>query len=132
MTFDPRPRTATGADVALRIGEQRFLGGAAGVGQRDPLGGVEPVHAAGQRGGDGVGQGEVHVVAAEQDVLADGLAGQDQVAVLLGDGDQGEVGGAAADVADQEAVADLHLLPPRRPPAGPARRRRRPAAPPAA
>ena len=36
----------------------------------------------GQGRGDGVGQGEVHVVAAEQDVLADGQAGQDEVAAL--------------------------------------------------
>ena len=44
--------------------------------QRDPLGGVEPSMPFGQRGGDGVGQGQVHVVAAEQDVLADGQARQ--------------------------------------------------------
>ena len=80
--------------------------------RRDPLGGVEPVHPAGQGRGDGVGQGEVHVVAAEQDVLADGQAGQGEVAALVGHGDQGEVGRPAADVADEEEVADLDLLPP--------------------
>ncbi len=45
---------------------------------------------------------EVHVVAAEQDVLADGDALEREFAVLLRDGDQGEVGRAAADVADEE------------------------------
>ena len=38
----------------------------------------------------------------------------DEVAGLLADGDQREVGGAAADVADQDDVADLDLLAPRR------------------
>ena len=35
-----------------------------------------------------------------------------ELAVLFGDGDQGEVGGAAADVDDQDQVADLDLLAP--------------------
>ena len=49
---------------------------------------------------------QVHVVAAEQDVIADRDALERQVAVALADGDQAEVGGAAADVADQDEVAD--------------------------
>ncbi len=80
--------------------------------QRDPLAGVEALHALGQGRGDGVGQRQVHVVAAEQDVLADGQARQGQVAPFVGDGDQGEVGRPAADVADQDDVADLDLLAP--------------------
>ena len=55
---------------------------------------------------------QVHVVAAEQDVLADGHALKRELAVLLGDGDQGEVGRAAADVADEDEVADLDPLAP--------------------
>ena len=55
---------------------------------------------------------QVHVVAAEQDVLAYGHALQVQIAVLLRHLDQTEVGGAAAHVADQDRLADLHLLTP--------------------
>ena len=57
-------------------------------------------------------QGQVHVVAAEQDVLADGDAGQLQCAVLLGDRDQRQVRGAAADIDDEDDVADLDLVAP--------------------
>ena len=56
-----------------------------------------------------IGEREVHVVAAEQDVVADGDALERQLAALLAHGDQGEVGGAAADVADQDDVADREL-----------------------
>ena len=60
------------------------------------------------------GQRQVHVVAAEQDVVADGDAVQLQVALALAHGDQREVAGAAADVDDQDDVARLHLLAPAR------------------
>ena len=73
---------------------------------------VEALHAFGQRAGDRVGQGQVHVVSAQQDVLADGQPREDQVAPFILDGDQGEVGRSAADVADQDDVAGLHLLAP--------------------
>ncbi len=62
--------------------------------------------------GDRVGQGQVHVVAAQEDVLADGQPREDQVARFILDGDQGEVGRSAADVADQDDIAGLHLLAP--------------------
>ena len=55
---------------------------------------------------------QIHVVAAEQDVLADGDAAQRERAALLADRDEAEVGGAAADVAHQHEVADLHALAP--------------------
>ena len=45
---------------------------------------------------------EVHVVAAEQDVIADRDALEREVAVVLADRDQAEVGRAAADVADED------------------------------
>ena len=56
-----------------------------------------------------IGEREVHVVAAEQDVVADGDALERQRALLLVDRDQGEVGGAAADVAHQHDVAGAEL-----------------------
>ena len=98
--------------VFLQVGEQGFLGRAAGMSQRDALAGVESLHPLGQGRGHGIGQRQVHVVAAQQDVLADGQARQGQVAPFVGHGDQGEVGRAAADVANQDDVADLDLLPP--------------------
>ena len=76
------------------------------------LAGVELGPLGGELLGGGVGQGQVHVVAAEQDVVADRNPRQRQVAGLLADGDEAEVGGAAADVADQHHVADFHLLAP--------------------
>ncbi len=112
MTFEPRPKHGDRGGVFLQVGEQGLLGGAAGVAQRDSLAGVEALHPLGQGRGHGIRQRQVHVVAAEQDVLADGQPRQGQVAPLVGDGDQGEVGRAAADVADQDDVADLDLLAP--------------------
>ena len=55
---------------------------------------------------------EVHVVAAEQDVIANRDALEREVAVVLADQDQAEIGRAAADVAHQQQVADAELPPP--------------------
>ena len=55
---------------------------------------------------------EVHVVAAEQDVIADRDALEREVAVVLADEDQAEIGRAAADVAHEQQVADAELPPP--------------------
>src|SRR6185295_7577779 len=90
-------------------GEELLLGGAAGVGEGALLPGVElrrrlPPH--------GVGEGEVHVVAAEEDVIADGDALELEIAARVLDGDEGEVGGAAAHVADEDDVARAQLLAP--------------------
>ena len=52
---------------------------------------------------DELGQGQVHVVAAQQQVIADRLADEGQFALLLDGLDQAEVAGAAADVHDQAA-----------------------------
>jgi hypothetical protein len=49
-----------------------------------------------------VGEGEVHVVAAEHQVIADADARQHRLAVAQRDLDQRQVGGAAADVADEQ------------------------------
>ena len=75
---------------------------------------------------------EVHVVAAEQDVLADGDALERELAIRARHGDQAEVGRAAADVADEDQVADRRRGGASRPPARRARRRTPPAAPRAA
>src|SRR5262249_23062762 len=86
-----------------RPGEDLLLGGARGVDERAllPSGALLP-----DRLGERVRQGEVHVVAAEEDVIADGDAVEDEVAVLLAHRDEREVGGAAADVAHEDDVAD--------------------------
>ena len=63
-----------------------------------------------------MGQGQIEVVAAEDQVLADGHAVELHLAALAAaDADQREVGRAAADVADQDLLARLR-------PAGPSRR----------
>ena len=51
------------------------------------------------------GDGEIEIIAAQQQMLADGGAGEiDQIA-LARDADQAEIAGAAADVADQHDLA---------------------------
>ena len=55
---------------------------------------------------------QIHVVAAQQDVLAHGDAAQRERTVLLADRDEAEVGGPASHVAHQDQVAHLHALAP--------------------
>ena len=74
--------------------------------QRDRLPGIELHALLGEAAGDVVGQRQIHVVAAHQQVIADGDAPQHQFALLFGDADERQVGGAAADVADQQRIAD--------------------------
>jgi hypothetical protein len=57
-------------------------------------------------------KGEIHVVAAEQDVIADRNPFQRELAGLLRHGNEREIGRAAADIADEDQVADAHLPPP--------------------
>ena len=59
-----------------------------------------------------MGEGEVHVVAAEEDVIADGDTRELERALLLHRGDGGEVGGASADVDDEDHVAHLEVTAP--------------------
>ncbi len=94
------------------VAQQLFLGQAAGIGERAHLPGVELFAFGGQAARDAVGQGQVHVVAAEQDVFAHGHAVQLQVAGVFGDGNEREVAGAAAHIDDEDHVAHLHLLAP--------------------
>ena len=55
-------------------------------------------------------QGEVHVVAAEQQVIADRLADEAQLARLFDRLNQAEIAGAAADIDDGTAGAGVELL----------------------
>ena len=58
--------------VFAALAQQRFLGGSARMPESDALAGVEAVHALRQCGCHRIGECQVHVVAAEQDVLAHG------------------------------------------------------------
>ena len=98
--------------VDAGVAEQGFLGHAAGVGEGAGLPRVEGGALAGELARHAVGEGQVHVVAAEEDVLADRDPVQLEVAVALQHGDQRQVGGAAADVHHQDDVALLHLFAP--------------------
>ena len=99
-------------DAFRPAGQQGFLGRAAGMPQGDRLPRIELDALFGEAAGDEMGQGEVHVVAADQQMVADGQPLQDQFALLLGHADQRQVGGAAADVADQQRIAQREALPP--------------------
>src|SRR5438128_313030 len=61
---------------------------------------------------DGEGEREIHVVAAEQNVIADRLALQRELSARLRHADEREVAGAAADVDHQQHVSGLELLAP--------------------
>jgi hypothetical protein len=65
-----------------------------------------------QCSGDEAGQREIHIVAAQQDVLADGHALERQLALLLGHGYKRKVRRAAADIEDQNQIAELYALAP--------------------
>ena len=80
--------------------------------QRQELPGIQRFAFGLQFGLQHVGQREIHIVAAEQDVFADADALQLQVAGDVGHRDQAEVGGAAADVAHQDEVARCHRVAP--------------------
>ena len=59
---------------------------------------------------DRVSERQIHVVATQQDVVADGDTSERHVAVLGGHSNERKVGGAAADVHDQHHVAGLDLF----------------------
>ena len=63
-------------------------------------------------GGHTVGKGEIHIVTAQEGMLADRDALQLQLAAVIGDRDQAQVGGATADVADQHDIAVPDLVTP--------------------
>ena len=96
--------------VELWFGEEFYLGRTAGVGERLQLPAVERFAFGFELCLDRVGEADVHVVAAEEEVFADGDALHGEVAVCVFDGDQAEVGSAAAEVADEHAVTGLDLV----------------------
>ena len=57
-----------------------------------------------------VGEREVHVVATEENMVADREAGELDIAAGFGDGDQREIAGATADIDHEDDVADLRSL----------------------
>ena len=93
-------------------GEERFLGGAALLPERMELHGIELGSTLEELLFGEAGGGEIHVVAAKKEVVTHGDAFELELAGALGDGDEGEVGGAAADVNDQDEIAGFDLFAP--------------------
>ena len=94
------------------IAEQVFFGAAASVGERAHLPRVKLLALGRQLAGHHMGQRQVHVVAAQQNMFAHGDAVQFQLAALLQHRNQRKVAGAAAHVDDQDDVAGLDLFAP--------------------
>ena len=92
--------------------EQAFLGQAALLPQRVQLHGIQLGSLRRQLLLQMASQSEVDVIAAEQDVLTHRDALELQLARLLCHRDQGEIGGASADVDYQNQVAHLNPLAP--------------------
>ena len=85
--------------------EQRFLDGAAGPHQHGPLPGLQLADLL----LDVLGQRQVEIVAAEDQVVADGHAMElDFAPFAAADANQREIGRAAADVANQDLLARRH------------------------
>ena len=109
-------RAAAGHDDRLcrgvRIAQQDFLGRATGIGQGAQLPCVEPGVLGSQFSGHDMGQCQVHVVAAKQDVIPHGDPVQFQIAVAFDHRDQRKIAGAAADIDHQDDVARFGLLAP--------------------
>ena len=98
------------------VGEELFLGDARAMHQRQELPRVDFVSVRLDLALQGVGEGEVHVVPAQQDMFAHRDAVQFQAlgqpVRVFRHGDETEVGGAAADVHHQDQVACGHLFGP--------------------
>ena len=80
--------------------EQGFLGTAARLGKHAVLGRVESSRS-GQAGFDELGKRQVHVIAAQQQMFADGLTHEAEFALLLDGANEAEIAGTAADVHNQ-------------------------------
>jgi hypothetical protein len=101
--------------LLLRLGtrlQQLLLGHAAIAPQRLKLAAIDARAFFGETLRDYAGKRQIDIIAAQQDMLADGDAVERQLAVAFGDGDEREIGGAAADIDDQDEVAHLHALAP--------------------
>ena len=108
----PPSRHRDGGRVRVRRRQQRLLRRPAGVPEGDGLPRVRRGPLRRQQAGGVVGEGEVHVVPAHQQVPADGDAVEGQFPALVRDGDQREVCRPAAHVDHQQHVAGGEVAPP--------------------
>lgn len=92
------------------ISEQQFLGLAAPVSQRRKLPRVKLLSGGGQLLVQVVRQRQVHVIAAQQNMVAHGHPRQLHLPGLLRDRHQGKIARAAAHIDHQDHVADLDIL----------------------
>ena len=98
-----------GHRVFLRGGagfEEFFLGDAAVGPERLVLAAIDLGAFFSETVGDDAGEREIDIIAAQQNVIADGDAVEAELAIRFGDGDQREIRGTAADIDDQDEVAD--------------------------
>ena len=107
ISDEPRAEHGDLDALQVRIGEQPLLGRGALAAQAAALADGER-HA--ELGFHQPGEREIEIVAAEQQVLADGGAREVDPVAFARDADQAEVAGAAADVADQHDLAVEELL----------------------
>jgi hypothetical protein len=112
INLAPRLAMTSGTSLSEASLSSASLARAAGVGQRPQLPGVGLDALGAELAGDGKSQRQIHVVATEQDVLADRDPVQFEDARAFENGNQREVAGAAADVGDEDDLARLHLLAP--------------------
>ena len=99
-----QPRTAAehrdGRPLRRRVGQQAFLGATALLPQLRQFTRIQPPTT--QSRLDRPRQGQVHVVATQHQMVTDANAGQFQTGRIILDLNQGQVGGAAAHVTDQQ------------------------------
>jgi len=112
LAAPPQHRDRIGLAFLFPRLQQGLLGGPAGVPQGDRLPRVEPGALFGEAAGHAVGQRQVHVVAAHQQMIAYRKPPKHQLALLFRDPAERQVGRPAADVADQQPVADRQQPPP--------------------
>ena len=102
-------RDGDGGLVERGVGKEGDFRDAGGVDEGEELPVVDGFSGVFELGAQGVGEREVHVVAAEQEVLADADAFEREISAARRDGDEAEIRGAAADVADEHDVAGADL-----------------------
>ena len=95
--------------VERRLGKQADFGDAGGVDEGVELPFVNGFSGVFELSAEGVGEGEIHVVAAKEEVLTDADAFEREISTAGSDGDEAEIRSAAADVADEDDVARADL-----------------------
>jgi len=75
------------------------------VDERQELPGIYRFSFGFELGLKGVGKRQIHVVTAQKNVLPDADAVEFQCAVIIGHGDQAEIGGSTPDITDQHDIA---------------------------